>query len=125
MGNPVTILLITVLVLIGLLLACCLMCKRRNRAPDYYIFFIMGIVWMIVGILCMVLHDYMFGTIFVLGLIFSMFGLANKKKWKKDRLTWKKMSKDEKRMRIVTISALGVLVVLCLLLFFWARFLAN
>lgn len=53
--------------------------KRQKRDPDYYTFFIMGLILFIVGLAVNNLG------LFIIGLIFFIIGLANKNKWKKKR----------------------------------------
>ena len=73
-------LLLSILFLV-LLLALVFLMKRKGKKlePDYYIFFIFGIIWLPMGI---VTGNSMFT---LLGIVFLSVGLANKDKWKKNR----------------------------------------
>ncbi|MFH1455380.1 MAG: hypothetical protein ABIF40_00335 [archaeon] len=104
--------LISIAVLILLLLAVAIFLSKKNkREPDYYSFFILGIIWTVIGI---PLDNFALSAI---GIIFLIIGLANKNKWKKNKRTWKKLNKKEKRVRIIITVILGILVLLGLVLY--------
>lgn len=87
--------------------------EKKKKEPDYYILFIMGIVWLIVGI---PLNNYI---LFTLGFIYSIVGLIHKDKWKKGVKTWEKLSKKEKRYRIVVILAIVIVIILGMIFYFF------
>jgi len=83
--------------------------KGKRHEPDYYTFFILGIVWIGAGI--------PLGTssnnwgLFAVGVLFMILGLANKNKWKNyERPNWKDLSRKERNLRIWTMIILGILV---------------
>ena len=86
--------------------------KKGKHKPDYYTFFIMGIIWLPTGI---VINNYAFS---VMGLIFMIIGLVNKDKWKKNHRSLKDMNKDERKIMIMMIIILGILVLVGLAAFF-------
>ena len=82
------------------------MAKKKKTPPDYYAFFAMGLVWLVIGLA-------MNNTgLVLLGLLFSMIGLINKNKWKKNKQTWDKLNKKEKMFRSIVVIVLFVLVLL-------------
>ena len=52
--------------------------KEKKHETDYRAFFILGIVWLPLGI------TMDFPIFFILGLVYMGIGLANRDKWKKD-----------------------------------------
>ncbi len=82
------------------------MTKKKKMPPDYYAFFVMGLVWLIVG------FPLKNQGLILLGLIFVIIGLVNKSKWKKNKQTWDKLNKKEKLFRTVIVLVLFVLVLL-------------
>lgn len=70
--------------------------RKRKYEPDYYTFFIIGLVWLPFGV---VTGNSMF---WILGVVFFVIGLANKNKWKKKK-SWNKLSKKEKKLIFFSI----------------------
>ena len=100
--------LISVLVLFALVLIAfiVLFLKRKKKIPpDYYALFVMGIIWLPMGV---VFENYAFTA---MGLVFMAIGLINKDKWKKNRRSWAKMSKEE---RILMVAIFIILILLAL-----------
>jgi len=93
--------------------------KGKKRPSDYYNFFIMGIIWLPFGILMSFVDgDSSIGNIFIiLGLVYTVIGLAHKKDWKKNRQPPLIKSKFW-RWGIVV---LGILVFLGLSAFYFMR----
>lgn len=109
--------LISVLVIIILLAVVAVIVKRKKKTPpDYYTFFILGITWVPLGF-ALEYHGFT-----VMGLVFMTIGLLNKDKWKKNHRPWDKLSKEERKIKIFLIIALGVLVILGLAAFLLAYF---
>jgi hypothetical protein len=74
--------------------------KKGKRMPtDYYSLFIIGVVWLFLGMASRLL------SFIILGLAFSAIGLANKSKWEKNKIAWSELGKEEKRRKIVLIMA--------------------
>lgn len=86
--------------------------KKKEHKPDYYTFFVMGIIWLGAGI---PLEMY---PLSAMGLIFMITGLIHKDKWKKNHLTWDKMTEAEKRNKMILIGLLLLLVVAGVAAFF-------
>lgn len=85
--------------------------KRFSKAPkpNYYIFFVLGIIWIPSGI---ILKNY---SLAVMGLVFAIIGLAKRKDWNKK--SWKDMGKAEKKTMPIIISVLIGLALLGLVFF--------
>lgn len=92
--------------------------KRKGKfGTDYKSLFWMGVIFIIVhflGRLFLKWDSYIF---LILGLIYFIMGLSNRKYWDK-KVTWKDFSKKERKVRMwVILSLLIALVVLILVLF--------
>lgn len=80
----------------------------KKQEPDYYMFFILGIVWTGAGVALATTTDN-FGFI-IMGLVFMVLGLVNKDKWKTNHKTYKDLSKKEQKIKLWTMILLGILV---------------
>lgn len=83
--------------------------KKEKYRPDYYAFFIMGIIWFPIGL---VINNTVF---WVLGLILAILGLSNRNKWKKHKTKWSKVDKESKILLLAIMFFLILLVVAGLL----------
>ena len=64
--------------------------KRKGAAgqePDYRSFFLMGLSWLCMGLPFMFFYGFEFNALFIMGIIFTIMGAANYRKWKKRPLT--------------------------------------
>ena len=110
MATAFPFLLIGILVLLVLFMV--LFMKRKDkRPPDYYLLFIMGIIWIPLGIAS---GNPGFS---LAGLVLMIIGLANKDKWKKNRRDWRKEWKEGGKVALLIALAVAVLLVLGLLVF--------
>ncbi|NOR84987.1 hypothetical protein GQ473_02625 [archaeon] len=91
-GIGILIILLAVLFLLGR--------KINKRPPDYYNFFIFGIIWVPLGLL------FNNNVLWMLGLVFLIAGLANKDKWEKNRIRWDDLTAEEKKFRKIVIGIL-------------------
>jgi uncharacterized membrane protein YfcA len=98
-----------VVIILALLVVAIFVRKKYPRPTDYYSFFWIGVMWIIVGILMMLFADgdYFF---LLMGVIFAIIGLANKKKWKKNRVRWKDLKKPEKLIQGILIAILAFII---------------
>ncbi|MGC9310200.1 MAG: hypothetical protein ACP5E4_00580 [Candidatus Aenigmatarchaeota archaeon] len=80
--------------------------EKNKRPPDYYNLFIIGIIWLAVGL---PFQNYALAG---LGLAFMLAGLAHKKDWEKNRVRWSDLTPEEKKLRMAVTVALGILVLL-------------
>jgi len=89
--------------------------RKRKRKPDYYAFFIIGIIWLIAGI--PVENHALSG----MGLVFAVVGLAHRKQWKENRRKWENMDKTERIFFLSVVILLGILVLAGLVVWFLAN----
>jgi hypothetical protein len=104
--NAALLLIITmgiILILFAVLFE--IMSKKKKRSTDYYALFLIGILWLALSFL---LRSWIFGG---LGIIFSIAGLMNREKWKKNRQTWSKLDKKDRIARIINVIFLVILVI--------------
>lgn len=85
--------------------------KNKCNNTDYYTFFTLGIVWTIMGISSKIY------SLSIIGIVFLIIGLLNKDKWK-ERKTWNKLSKEEKRLKIIMIIVLTIAFVTGITVYF-------
>ena len=86
--------------------------KDRKIEPDYYTFFLMGLVCMPIGI------TSGNNALFIMGLVFMALGITNKDKWKQNHRTWKDLDYNERKIHLFLIGFLLLLVVLGIVMFF-------
>jgi len=116
-GIPWIIIAVAVLIVfIGIIAVIAVAKKKGKHEPDYYAFFVMGLIWTLTGIVPFLIHGFdntyiSFNGLFVMGVIFLIIGLANKDKWK-NRKTWQDLDPVQKKLKIALIVILGVMVLL-------------
>lgn len=98
--TPIAIVALLIIVLAVVSVYAFKMKKKHNRKPDYYNFFIMGVIWVGAGI---PLKMY---PLVAMGLAFMLAGIVHKKEWKKNHLDWTDLSKEEKNMRWIFVGFL-------------------
>ncbi len=86
--------------------------KINKRPVDYYNLFIMGIIWLPIGIIM----DY--NAFLILGLIFTLIGIANKDKWEKNRVRWSDYTDKEKKFHKIMIGALTIILLIGIIAFY-------
>ena len=91
--------------------------KIPRRPPDYYTFFILGIIWLPVGIATGN------NALFIMGLVFMALGAAHKKDWEKNKVKWSDLTPEEKKFRKIIIVALAILLMVGVVVFYitWAN----
>jgi hypothetical protein len=89
--------------------------RERKHETDYYAFFVMGLLWMVVGGVFMLFQDFEFNGLFAIGLIFFIMGLSNRDKWKK-----RKLAPGQEKMKIALTLVMSVSVVLGLVAYLYA-----
>ena len=85
--------------------------KIERKEPDYKTFFIMGIIWVPLGL---VLDN---PALWIIGLVFMALGLKNKNKWK-DQPKWNELPAAQKNLKLALIIALLLMVVLGVVAFY-------
>jgi len=109
---PIPWIIISIAVLIGVLAILAVYFRRKKKTPpDYYAFYVMGLIWLPIGI---PLENY---ALSAMGLIFMLVGILNKDKWKQNRRDWSKMSKQERKVMSILLISLGVLLLFGILFF--------
>jgi vacuolar-type H+-ATPase subunit I/STV1 len=88
--------------------------RKRKYEPDYYTFFIIGLVWLPLGIATGN------STFWILGAVFFIIGLANKDKWKKKK-AWNKLSEKEKKLILLSIFIGLLLLILGMIFYFLVK----
>lgn len=82
--TPWIILTISIIIIILAVIALVVTKKKKEKkAPNYYSFFLIGLVWFPFGIIMTLIgENNSLGNIFtILGLVYLTIGLANKKDW--------------------------------------------
>ena len=104
------------LIIIGILITVAAFAWNRTRKKpmDFRAFFMMGIVWFLMGLPLMNFMDY---SVSAMGLLFVITGLANKGKWKKNAANWKRMNKGEKFILIMIMSIVTMLFIMGILIY--------
>jgi len=97
---------IIVLVLILVLLFVLYVVRKSKLAPDYYGYFVIGLIWVIAGM------PFMNYWLSGMGFLFMIIGLLHQDKWKKNKVKWSKLSKKEKKTRKRLMITLGVLLLI-------------
>lgn len=103
---PVIAVVLVALLLVGLAFVW-LMWKKKGQKKmpvDYYTFFIIGIVWVAMGIL---LGNFGLAAV---GVVFMALGLANRSKWKENKECWGCMGPGGKKSVVVAAIILGLLI---------------
>ena len=84
----ISALIVAALVVIGLILTLVVFKKKKEGKivePNYQVFFILGILWIPIGIVFMIeIDNPAFIGITGMGLIYMTIGLANRDKWEKN-----------------------------------------
>jgi len=100
----------SIAIMIILLLVLFVIFKRDKAGPDYYSWYWIGISWFVIGIL------FGNGMLMVMGLIFMLVSIINRKKWKKNYETRMnrvmKLSRKDKKTRAIILWVLAILVVI-------------
>lgn len=93
---------LVILALFAVILAIRMWQGKIKHEPDYYAFFMMGVVWLPMGFV------FEMWPLSVMGAIFLIIGLKNKSKWKKKRFS--EMEPGQKKLKIALMIILGILV---------------
>jgi len=115
-NNPLVwaLLAIVVLFLIAMIIFA-LSSPKKKRKTDYYNLFIMGIIFLLFGIIVQK------SAFFFLGIVFMAAGLAHKKEWKKNHRSWKQLSKREKKIQYILMAVLLILLIATIAVIYLAR----
>jgi drug/metabolite transporter (DMT)-like permease len=92
--------------------------KMKHPPPtDYYNLFVIGVIWMALGIFAVFRGEPSISVFFIIGIVFTGIGWAHKKDWKKNRRTWKDLEPIEQKVKTWIIIILGVLALAGLVFF--------
>jgi len=79
--------------------------NHKNNKPDYYTLFILGILWLPIGIS---MENYVLS---IMGLVFLIVGTVNKDKWRKPEENWKDLTENEKKLKILLLIVASLLLI--------------
>ena len=105
--------MVWMVIILLLLAAVSLALRRKEKKPaDYFSFFIMGIIWLSIGL--------PLGNpgLWFLGLVFMAAGIAHRKEWKKNRKGWKRLGRNERVMLAAAIASGAAFLAMGLLIYF-------
>ena len=117
-ASPWMIISIAVLiVLLGIVAIIAIRSRKKPQKTDYYTFFIMGIIWFIIGL------PTNNSALWMIGLIFMLVGLTHKKEWKANHKAnrWENLSPFERKLKFCVIFILGLSVLAGLVVFHLVR----
>ncbi len=120
MGTKPWLLIVILVLLLVLALVVFFSAKGKKKPTDYYALFVIGLVWAIFGLFSFFRYDGL-SSFFSIGIIFMIIGLVNKDKWKKNRKTWKNMSKGQKKMMITILIVLSILLLAGVIVLLYTR----
>lgn len=83
--------------------------KIKQTEPDYRTLFILGVVFMMLG-----MSGSGSGSFFGIGIVFIAVGLINRKKWK-EQPKWSELPRAQRNFKITLIILLGLLVLVGLI----------
>lgn len=86
-----------------LVLAGFILLKKSRAKTDFYIIFILGLVWLVIGL---PLRNYILSFF---GLYLSGYSFMHRKNWKQNRTVWSKISKSDMR---TSLTIMGMIIVL-------------
>ncbi|MHA1989094.1 MAG: hypothetical protein ACW98D_20930 [Promethearchaeota archaeon] len=101
--------------ILGVLAIVFIKAKEGKHKVDYYSLFLIGLIWIAVGL---PLNN---SVLWIIGLVFLIIGLANKDKWKKNKAEWKKMNKRQKNMLYIATVMLFLLLVAGIIVFWLTK----
>ena len=103
--------ILSILILLLIAAAVVFFSRKKKHEVDYYALFILGVIWLPLGI---PLDNY---ALTAIGVVFIAIALVNKGKWKTNRKSMAKMGHKE-RLVITLATGLLVLAVLATLIYF-------
>ena len=108
-----TFLMVVLMIILGVIVAYLFSKnKKGQKTPDYYAFFIMGLIWFIAGLIVKNVPLWLTGAIFLL------VGLFNVRQWRKNEVKWNQLSKFEKRLRIWVMIFLIIILIAAFIVLF-------
>ena len=86
--------------------------KKKKTHPDYYALYVMGLIWLIVGI------PFRNWGLSIIGFLFMLDGVANRSKWKENKKYWKGLNKKSDEVKLITRLAIVLFVVITVLIIY-------
>ena len=95
------------LLIVGLLIGMIVFYKNRKEGvePDYRMFFIMGVIFLPLGIGS---KNYAF---FIMSMVFIAIGLLNRSKWK-DAPKWSELPDRQRRLKLILVGGITFLLLI-------------
>ena len=92
--------------------------KKEKRETDYRFLFRIGVMWLAIGLAYpfVLRRPFELSALIILGLIFTIAGLANKSKWDKPR---RALTEREEKIQNTIIKALVGLIILGAVVFLY------
>ena len=84
----------------------------KRHKPDYYAFFVMGLIWTVAGAASMFFSNFSLSGLFAMGVIFLIAGIANRGKWKENRKKWSDIYRRQNFIVLVLVAAGVILLVI-------------
>lgn len=114
MAGALIIISILILIIVLGVLAIIMAKDRRKAGPDYYIMFLISIVWVPIGLIMQWKNgESMF---WVIGLFFLFISIWHKDKWKKNHTPFNKLNKKQKRFAMVVLLILTLILLMGLVI---------
>ncbi|NQU30953.1 MAG: hypothetical protein HQ525_09835 [Anaerolineae bacterium] len=103
MNNSLILAIIIGFLIIGIAVFAINKTKGQKTEPNYRVLFILGIVWLPIGIATD--NPGLLG----LGAVFLIAGLANRSKWKEEP-KWSELSSERRKIMMLVVGGLSVLL---------------
>ena len=103
--------IIGILVILGLVVSLLAVKSKKKMKPDYYAMFIIGLFWLPFGIIMMFTDNSVSSVFFILGIVYFITGLLHKDEWKKNHKTWKGLTDRQKQLKIFIIVLLTMILI--------------
>jgi hypothetical protein len=107
--------LVTIAVLVVLLAIVAIYYNKNSKGahkPDYYTFFVMGIIWFPFGVI------FDMPVFYILGLVFMLSGIVNKDKWKENH---KAALINKKPLKVMLLIGLALFFLLGLIFLYFKK----
>ncbi len=112
MSSPLILYLIIGIAALLLIVAIYVVRKGSpDHVPNYRAFFVLGIVWLPIGL------GAQNPSLWIIGLIFMIIGIMNRSKWKVQP-KWSEMPPEQKKMKLTLILIFSLILVLGILAFY-------
>jgi hypothetical protein len=97
---------ISLIVLASYAIAIFIRMKKEKYKTDYFALFFLGIIWILV---CLAMQKWI---LTIIGLIFAIISLSEKRNWKKNKMNWRTMKTKEKDYHKMLIIILFAVIII-------------